>query len=150
MGHPDITARSFHLTLARLWLGAGFAHVALAALCVLAIQLAGLAVDQVGLATVTIVPFVYWVFYGLAFRLKVSACGLGWVNLSGVECFLPWADIERAERRRQLGLPMLAVWSATQGGPFHVPLFVSDATGLQDAVLQAAGEAHPVTVAILS
>jgi hypothetical protein len=148
MEHAEVTPRSFRLALAWLWLGAGFAHVLLAALCVLAINLAGLAVDWLGLVVVTLAPSVYWVVYGLSFRLKVSACGLGWVNLSGVKCFLPWADIEQAERRRQLGLPTLAIWSATQGGPFHVPLFVSDPGELRDAVLEAAAEAHPVTVAI--
>jgi hypothetical protein len=144
--HAD--ARKFRMALGRLWLWAAVAHLLLLALIVLAISLAGLETDYTLLAVLGIIPFAYWVVYGLRFRLAVSSGGLGWMNLGGAQCYLPWAEIARAERRNQLGLPILTVWSVSEGESFHIPLLLTDRDGLRAAVREAAGETHPVTVAI--
>jgi hypothetical protein len=97
-----------------------------------------------------IVAFGYWIAYGLRFRLTVSESGLGWINSSGAACFLPWPDIERAERNKELGglLPVLLVWSKKEGGPFFVPFDVTNRDLLHETLQELAGEMHPVTVAI--
>ena len=149
MQDTQVTPRSFRLVLSHLWLGAGLAHLGLLALLLLANNLAGLTIDSLWLIVMCIVPFGYWIAYGLGFRLAVSEQGLGWINSSGVACFLPWPDIEKAQRKKELGgfLPVLLVWSKTEGGPFFIPLDLTNRDLLRETFQEFAGETHPVTVA---
>jgi hypothetical protein len=148
MQSTDVETRSFRLRCAHMWLWAGIAHLGLTALCLLAVHLAALAVDPLWVVVMCIMPCFYWVVYGLKYRLRVSASGLGWVNLSGADCFLPWQDIEKADQIKEIGFPVLRVWSKREGGPFLIPLFVTERDLLPDAVKETAGSAHPVTVAV--
>ena len=49
---------------------------------------------------------------------------------------------------RDLGIPVLNVWSKTQGDPWLIPLFLSQSDLLYDALRESAGETHPVTIAV--
>src|SRR5262245_43880378 len=111
MQDKHAVTRTFRVALLRLWLWAAAAHLLLMAVIALGIALAGLEIDRVAFASLGVMPAAYWVVYGLEFRLKVSPCGLGWVNRGGSEWFLAWPEIERAERRRHFGFATLAVWS---------------------------------------
>ncbi len=151
MRDNQIAARSFRLVLSRLWLWAGLAHLALLAAMLLAIDLAGKVIsDSFWLPVMCVVAFGYWIAYGLRYRLTVSETGLGWINSSGGACFLPWSDIVRAERNQELGglLQVLNVWSKQEGGPFFVPIGVTNCDVLNETLQDVAGEAHPVTVAM--
>jgi hypothetical protein len=144
----EVETCSFRLSRAHLLLWAGGAHLLLLALMVLAINLAGLVVNPIWLIVMCIVPYAYWVAYCLKFRLTVSADGLGWVNFEGVDCFLFWSDIEKAERKNQIGLPMLVLQSKTQRGHFLVPVCVNNRDILRESILALAGETHPVAIAV--
>ncbi len=148
MQDTQVATRSFRLACARLWLVAGLAHLFLLAVVVLAVNLTGLLVEPIWLIVMCIIPFGYWVVYGLMYRLTVSASGLGWINSAGVNCSLSWSEIERAERIKLLGFEMLKVWSRTQGGPWDMPLFLIDRDILCEAVQESAGETHPVRIAV--
>jgi hypothetical protein len=151
MQDNQVATRSFRLVLSHLWLGAGLAHLGLLAVMLLAINLAGKVVgDSIWLVVMCIVPFGYWIAYGLKFRLTVSENGLAWINSGGAACFLPWSDIEKAERNRELGglLRVLMVWSKTEGGPYFIPFDVNNRDVLRETLEEFAGETHPVTAAI--
>jgi hypothetical protein len=137
----------FHFAL-YLWAWAASAHLLLVALCIAGVYASGRDVDRSALICLGILPMAYWVVYGLKFRLTVSPCGLGWVNRTGVSCFLSWEEIKRAERQNQLGLPFLAIWSATGCDPYTFPLCVTHRDKLLQAVRLAAGDAHPVVLAL--
>jgi hypothetical protein len=148
MQNTQALTHRFRIALPYLWAWAASAHLLVLAVCITGVYVVGRAVDHTALICMGILPLAYWVVYGLKFRLTVSPCGLGWVNRSGVPCFLPWADIERAERQNQLGLPVLAIWSVTHGGPFTFPLCLTHHDEVREAVRLAAGEAHPLTLAL--
>src|ERR1700678_1727957 len=126
MQSVEVETSSFRLSRAHLLLWAGGAHMLLLAAMLLAINLAGLLVNPIWLIVMCIVPYAYWVAYCLKFRLTVSDSGIAWVNFDGVQCFLSWSDIEKAERNNQFGLPMLVLRSKTQRGQFCVPLCVNN------------------------
>lgn len=148
MQDTQTATRQFRVSLTYLWAWAASAHLLFVLACVTGVYLLGRDVDRVALICFGILPLAYWVVYGLKFRLMVSPCGLGWVNRSGVPCDLSWPDIERAERRNQFGLPVLALWSATQGGPFTFPICLADWDGAQESIRMAAGATHPVVLAL--
>jgi hypothetical protein len=138
----------FRFALAYLWAWAGSAHLLLLAVLITGVYAFGRDVDRSALICLAILPLAYWVVYGLKFRLTVSPSGLGWVNRTGVSCFLPWAEIKRAERQNQLGLPFLAIWSETCSSPYSFPICVAHRDKMLQAVRLAADDAHPVALAL--
>jgi len=144
----DVETRCFGLRCTHLWLFAGIGHIGLTALCLTAIELSGRVAEPVFIILMCLMPWFYWVVYGLKYRLSLSASVLGWMNMSGAQCFLSWLDIEKAEAVREWGFPLLKVWSKTQGGPWWIPLHVKNRDLLPDALRETAGEANPVTIAI--
>lgn len=146
----QIAARSFRLVLWRLWLIAAIGHLALLGAMYLAIHLAGKEADGLALALIGIMPAMYWVVYGLRFRLTVSQEGLAWYTMRGTACSLCWSQIQRAERNKEFGglVTALKVWWIHEDTPWVVPLDVADRAWLCETVREFAGETHPVTVAI--
>jgi hypothetical protein len=141
------TAQSFRMNLARLWLAAALAHGALFALIVGVVLLVGRDVNWVAVASLAIVPALYWVVYGLKFRVVVSAQGLHWVMLDGVHVFAEWGEIEGATRQRFPGLTQVRVEVRARGVSW-VPLYLNDPAGFADALREHAGTDHPLTRAV--
>jgi hypothetical protein len=141
------TSRSFRMNLARLWLGAAVAHGAFFALLVGVVRLAGREVDWVAVGCIAFVPAVFWVVYGLKFRVVVTAEGLHWVMLDGVDVFAQWGEITGATRQRYPGLTQVRVEVRDRGSSW-VPLDLNDPAGFADALVEHAGPDHPLTRAV--
>jgi hypothetical protein len=141
------TAQTFRLDLVRLWCWAAIAHGLFTALLVGVVLLAGRQVDWIAVPCVGIVPGLYWVVYGLKFRVTVSGTGLGWTDLDGSSHFARWGEIETSAWSGFLFFSALE-FDVAQRGKSFIPQLLSDASGFSDAIREHAGPDHPMTRAL--
>ena len=143
------TARTFRISLIRLWLGAAILQGAFTVLVMACVVLAGRQVDWLYLALFAFFPALVWIVYGLKFRVTVSPEGLGWTNIEGVDEFAKWGEIEGA---RRCGFPLLPALEIQFPRGFRSGfLFVlSDLPGFAEALREYAGAEHPLTRAVTS
>jgi hypothetical protein len=139
--------QSFRMNLVRLWLGAACIHGLLFALVVGVVILLGREVNWVAVAAVTLVPAIFWVVYGLRFRLAVTPQGLHWVTLDGVEAFARWTEIVGATRRWLPGLPQVRIELGARGSSW-VPLCLANLAAFIDVLRARLGPDHPLTRAV--
>ena len=141
------TVQTFRISLIRLWLAAAIFHGAFTVLVMGCIALAGRQLDWLYLALFAVVPAMYWIVYGLKFRVTVSPEGLGWTTIEGDYSFGKWDEIEGASPGGVPLLPMLEIRFA-RGRRSGFLLILSDLAGFGDALREYAGAEHPLTLAV--
>ncbi len=139
---------TFRVSLLRLSLAAAFFQCLFSALVILFILLAGRRVIWLYLALFAILPLLYWIFYGLRFRLIVSREGFNWTTLEGETLFARWDEIEGASRDRFPFLAAIGIELGNGRGRSFVLLVLSNPEEFRDALREYAGADHPLTRAV--
>jgi len=111
----------------------------------LKLKSAGLPIGLAGAAlTSLILAFVAVLYY----PISVGAGGLHSFDAWGRYHRVPWSEITTVRPFRLLGLKYLRVFQAGQPRTIWVPLFLSDMNRFRSLVLQHAGSANPLSVAL--